>query len=111
MHIDTAKLIIDTCIHLVWFMIVITMFIMYVRYSAPITHNESNLIKQRFLLVFNADKGSMNSVYDKTVHTELIKREEKRNRIYREMTDAQIDEVIRTMMSIGNVRSSSDRTF
>ena len=45
MRIDDAKKINDICLTLIWFMIVITMFVMYLRYSAPITINESNFIK------------------------------------------------------------------
>ena len=107
-HIDITKIVIDTCTNFVWFLIVITMFLMYLRYSAPITRNQSNFIRQRFLLVFNANEDAMSAVEDQRVQTELIRREEKRNRIYREMTDQQIDEVIRTMMSISNVHESLD---
>ena len=64
------------------------MLLMYLRYSAPINLSDSNFIKQRFLLVFNADKEAMCAVDDQRVHSELIKKEEKRSRIYREMADA-----------------------
>ena len=44
-RIDDAKIINDICLTLIWIIIVITMFVMYLRYSAPITINESNFIK------------------------------------------------------------------
>ena len=103
LFLDLSTTIIDTLIIIVWFLITMTMVIMYLRFSAPLSNQDETNIKDKFLLVFQAEDEDFAIVEDQRQYQELVERENKRHRIYQEMADAQIKEIIRTMISFGRV--------
>ena len=103
LFLDLSTTIIDTLIIIVWFLITMTMVIMYLRFSAPLSSQDETNIKDKFLLVFQAEDEDFAIVEDQRQYQELVERENKRHRIYQEMADAQIKEIIRTMISFGRV--------
>ena len=52
LFLDLSTTIIDTLIIIVWFLITMTMVIMYLRFSAPLSNQDETNIKDKFLLVF-----------------------------------------------------------
>ena len=92
-----SKVTFDVSVNMLWFLIIMTMLVMYFRYIAPLTSQEQSRIHKQFLQMFKVKAKQV-------VQSERVEEdpEEKRKRIYGEMADNQIEEIIRGMISVSS---------
>ena len=70
-----------------WTFLNMTMLVLFFKYSAPLSSDETSSCKRKFLLVFNASEEGFKAIGDQqTYHLEVEKAERKR-KIYSEMAD------------------------
>ena len=86
------------------------MVIMYKRYLAPMSVHEKQSLSRKLVSFFNISRSASTVVNDAeseidSVSNDLIRKEERRQRVYRELADAQIEEILRTMRSLNTMQT------
>ena len=86
-----------------YFIVMITMIKMFLNHAKPLTNSKKLSIAKKFMLVF-ADNDQLTELNNERLNLQSEKmmkdKMAKKLKVYRQLADAQIQEVIATMMSI-----------
>ena len=70
-----------------WTFLNMTMLVLFFKYSAPLSSDETSSCKRKFLLVFNASEEGFKAIGDQQTYQLEVEKAERKRKIYSEMAD------------------------